>query len=325
MRSLLSGFLVAFVVALSLVRVLLIPSLARLVPDVPNERSLHRVAIPRTGGVGLLLAAATGWLVFGEGALTPAAALASALGAIFFIDDIRGLSVPLRFGAQFAAALLLVLSTGIQTLWLLPLLVIGIVWCMNLYNFMDGSNGLAGGMAVIGFGAYAIAAHAAEAESLALAAAVIAGAALGFLMWNFDPARIFLGDAGSIPLGFLAAALGLFGWQASVWPCWFPLLVFSPFVLDATLTLAQRAMRGEKLWQAHKTHYYQRLVRSGWGHRKLALAEYALMAAVATSALLFREAGWGGVAMLLVAWALAYAAIAVAIDRRWARFAGAEP
>jgi UDP-N-acetylmuramyl pentapeptide phosphotransferase/UDP-N-acetylglucosamine-1-phosphate transferase len=317
---LLSGFLVAFVVALSLVRVLLIPSLARLVPDVPNERSLHRVAIPRTGGVGLLLAAAAGWLVFGGGGLTPAAVLAAALGAIFFIDDIRGLSVPLRFGAQFAAALLLVLSTGIQIFWLLPLLVIGIVWCMNLYNFMDGSNGLAGGMALIGFGAYAIAAHAAGAGTLALAAAVIAGAALGFLMWNFDPARIFLGDAGSIPLGFLAAALGLYGWQASVWPCWFPLLVFSPFVLDATLTLARRAMRGEKLWQAHKTHYYQRLVRSGWSHRRLALAEYAVMAAAGATALLVRDAGAAAASAAILGWALAYVALAALVDRRWNAF-----
>src|SRR6185312_12884493 len=106
-------------------------------------------------------------------------------------------------------------------------------------------NGLAGGMTVVGFGAYAIAAHAQSAGDLAMAASAIAGAALGFLGWNFDPARIFLGDAGSVTLGFLAAAIGFLGWQREVWPVWFPLLVFSPFILDATVTLLVRMRRGE--------------------------------------------------------------------------------
>ena len=88
-----------------------------------------------------------------------------------------------------------------------------------------------------------------------------------------------MGDAGSIPLGFLSAALGILGWRAGHWPLWFPLLVFSPFVVDASLTLARRVLRGERFWQAHRSHYYQRLVQLGWGHRNTALAEYALMAA----------------------------------------------
>ncbi len=321
MISILPGLLVAFIAAGIFVRLLATPALARLVLDIPNDRSLHAVPTPRTGGVGLLLGCAVAWVFAGGASLLPlVAGLAALLGVLFFIDDVRGLSVPVRFASQFAAAIAFVLASGPYALWLMPLLVLGIVWSMNLYNFMDGANGFAGGMAAFGFGAYAIAANAAGANDLALAGAIIAGGALGFLLWNFDPARIFLGDAGSIPLGFLASVLGVLGWQREVWPFWFPVLVFSPFVLDATVTLLQRALRGEKLWQAHKTHYYQRLVGMGWSHRQLALAEYALMACVALSALIFRESGWPAVVALIAAWTSVYVTIASIVDQRWVAF-----
>jgi UDP-N-acetylmuramyl pentapeptide phosphotransferase/UDP-N-acetylglucosamine-1-phosphate transferase len=95
----------------------------------------------------------------------------------------------------------------------------------------------------------------------------VAAAAAGFLCFNFHPARIFMGDVGSVPLGFTAGALGLVGWRSGAWPLWFPLLVFAPFILDATVTLLRRALRGEKVWQAHRSHYYQRMVQMGLGHR----------------------------------------------------------
>lgn len=307
----------AFLAAGILVRVLASPAFARLALDVPNDRSLHGVPTPRTGGLGLFLGAAIAWLVTGAGALAYLAALTAAISAIFLIDDVRSLSVGVRFAVQFIAAIGFVIASGVQPIWLLPLLVLGVVWSMNLYNFMDGANGLAGGMAVIGFGAYALAALAGGAGDLAIVSAIMAGAALGFLAWNFDSARIFLGDAGSIPLGFLAAAIGLLGWQQGTWPFWFPLLVFSPFVLDATVTLVRRALQGEKVWQAHRTHYYQRLVGLGWSHRRMALGEYALMIAAAGSALMLRDANWLAGALLIAVWAAVYAVIAVGIDRRW--------
>lgn len=307
----------AFLAAGILVRVLSSPAFARLAMDVPNERSLHGVPTPRTGGIGLFLGAAIAWILTGGGALAYLALITAAISAIFLVDDVRSLSVGVRFTAQFVAAIGFVVVSGLP-LWLLSLLVLGIVWSMNLYNFMDGANGLAGGMAVVGFGAYALAALAGGAGDLAMISAIVAGAALGFLAWNFDPARIFLGDAGSIPLGFLAAAIGLLGWHGGVWPFWFPLLVFSPFVLDATVTLVRRGLRGEKVWQAHRVHYYQRLVGLGWSHRRMALCEYALMIAAAGSALLLREAGWLAAAALIAVWAAVYAVIAVSIDRRWA-------
>jgi UDP-N-acetylmuramyl pentapeptide phosphotransferase/UDP-N-acetylglucosamine-1-phosphate transferase len=316
-KDVVAGALVAFLAAGILVRLLSSPRFARLAMDVPNERSLHGVPTPRTGGIGLFLGAAIAWIVTGGGAFAYLAALAAAISAIFLVDDVRSLSVGVRFAAQFIAAVGFVVVSGLQPL-LLPLLVIGIIWSMNLYNFMDGANGLAGGMAVIGFSAYALAAVTSDAIDLAIVSAIIAGAALGFLAWNFDPARIFLGDAGSIPLGFLAAAIGILGWQSGVWPFWFPLLVFSPFVLDATVTLVRRALRGEKVWQAHKVHYYQRLVGLGWSHRRMALSEYALMIAAAGSALTLRDASWPTAFALIAVWVAVYAAIALSIDRRWA-------
>jgi UDP-N-acetylmuramyl pentapeptide phosphotransferase/UDP-N-acetylglucosamine-1-phosphate transferase len=137
------------------------------------------------------------------------------------------------------------------------------------------------------------------------------------LLFNFDPARVFLGDAGSIPLGFLAGALGLWGWQTAAWPLWFPLLVFSPFIVDATVTLLRRALRGKKVWQAHHDHAYQRLVRSGWSHRRLAWAAYLLMAACVLSALVLRFSDKHWVMASLALWGLLYAVILLVVEYRW--------
>lgn len=252
-----------FLLALGLVRLLWTERLARLVVDIPNDRSLHDVPTPRTGGLGLMIAAVLAWALPGGAALANVMLLAAALAALFLVDDVGGLPVAVRFLAQLAAALAFLVGSGPYPWLLLPVLALGIVWSINLYNFMDGSNGFAGGMTVAGFAAYAIAAHQAGAADIAMLAAIVAAAAAGFLVWNFDPARIFLGDAGSIPIGFLAASLGVLGWSRDCWPFWFPVLVFSPFVVDASITLVRRALRREQLWQAHRSHYYQRLVRMG--------------------------------------------------------------
>jgi UDP-N-acetylmuramyl pentapeptide phosphotransferase/UDP-N-acetylglucosamine-1-phosphate transferase len=307
---------VAFGIAVVLVRVLCSDRLAALVLDIPNDRSLHSRPVPRTGGVGLILAAAVTLLVFSGGPksiVIPALLLAG----VFLVDDICGLPVLPRFLAQFAAAIGFLAASGPYAWWLLPLLVIGIVWSINLYNFMDGSNGLSGGMTVIGFATYAIAAAAAGDSQLALLAAAIAGAGAGFLIWNFDPARIFLGDAGSIPLGFMAAAIGVLGWDRGDWPFWFPGLVFSVFIVDSGLTLAKRLVHRENPFQAHRSHYYQRLIRMGWSHRRLALGAYALMIATGLSALWLSGASVTTKLLGILIWAVAFALLALTIDRRW--------
>jgi UDP-N-acetylmuramyl pentapeptide phosphotransferase/UDP-N-acetylglucosamine-1-phosphate transferase len=233
---------------------------------------------------------------------------------------VKGLSTIARLALHLgAAAAVLWLDLEVDAPLAFAVLALALAWSANLYNFMDGSDGLASGMAVFGFGAYALAAYLAGAVALAALCASIAAAALAFLLFNWHPARLFLGDVGSVSLGFLVGALGLQGWRIGAWPLWFPLLVFAPFMCDATLTLLKRLARRAPVWQAHREHYYQRLVQLGFGHRRTALIEYAAMAGCAALALLvFREpAAVQGIALAFAAVALS--GVAVWVDRRWAR------
>jgi len=139
---------------------------------------------------------------------------------------------------------------------------------------------------------------------------------MGFLTHNFPPARVFMGDAGSIPLGFLAAALGVLGVIAGAWPVAFPVVVFSPFIVDATVTLARRLVRGDRVWQAHRTHYYQRLVLWGWNPRRLVFASGGLMLAAAASALVLAGAGPMLQCGIIFFWVALYALLLPAMDRK---------
>ncbi|MHB1215036.1 MAG: MraY family glycosyltransferase [Thiobacillus sp.] len=289
----------------------------RLPMDHPNERSLHVTPTPRIGGLGIMSGVLVASLWLADAALLPVLLAALVLAAVSVLDDLRGLPVALRFLAHFSAAAACLLALGL-TGWGLLAGTLAVVWMTNLYNFMDGSDGLAGGMAAIGFGALALAAWLGGAPALAALCAAIAAAALAFLRFNFPPARVFMGDAGSIPLGFLAAAFGILGAMQDVWPWLFPLLVFSPFVVDASVTLARRGLRGEKIWRAHRSHYYQRVVLLGASHRQLAWAAYALMLESAALAFTLRALPQY-TAGLLGLWAAIYLLIFLVIDRRWNR------
>ncbi|MBL0011540.1 MAG: glycosyltransferase family 4 protein [Nitrosomonas sp.] len=254
--------------------------------DYPNSRSLHSVPVSRIGGLGLLFGVITTWLCFSI--VIPIAIWAGIglLVVISLIDDVWHAPVWCRFlihcivSAGFSMALLLDIYG-----WVMVLCVaMAIVGMSNLYNFMDGSDGLAGGMTVIGFGYYGLIAYLAGNTDFAVVNFSIAAAAVAFLLHNFHPARIFLGDVGAIPLGFLAAALGILGWMDNLWSMWVPLLVFSPFITDSTVTLIKRLLRGKRIWQAHCEHYYQRMVQNGFGHRNTALFAYGLMLAAGASA-----------------------------------------
>jgi len=310
----------AFIVALFCLWALLASTrLRRLAIDHPNERSLHERPVPRTGGLAIVAGVAAASALGGPAPWT-ALAFAAALGVVSFADDLLGLPRLARLGAHLAAAAgVLAAEISLRDPVFFAILVLAIAWYANLYNFMDGSDGLAGGMTVIGFGAYAIAAHSAGAQPIAGASAAVAAAAAAFLLFNFHPARIFMGDVGSVPLGFLAGAFGVLGWREGVWPLWFPLLVFAPFVCDATLTLLRRLARGERIWRAHREHYYQRLVRMGFGHRGTAYIEYAAMLGCAAAALYARDAAPGMQAATLAGAALVLLAIAVWVDLRWRR------
>lgn len=309
------AFAVAFLLLLILVR-----WLGHVGLDRPNDRSLHERPVPRTGGLAILAALGVA-LSLGALAAWPALILALLLAAVSLLDDLFGMRTGWRLAAHFAAACVLVwyVLSPMHPVEML-VLVLAVTWMTNLYNFMDGSDGLAGGMTLVGFGAYAFAGWLANDIALAVVCAALAAAAAAFLLYNFHPARIFLGDVGAIPLGFLAGALGIVGWRNDVWPLWFPLLVFAPFVGDATLTLLKRAVRGEKVWRAHREHYYQRMVRMGLGHRGTALSWYAVMAVCAAGALFARAQDPATQAVVLGAGAALLAGIAVWIDLRWARF-----
>jgi len=146
-------------------------------------------------------------------------------------------------------------------------------------------DGFAGGMAAFGFGTFAVMGWTAGHDAFLAVSLIIAAASAGFLFFNFPPARIFMGDVGSSTLGLLAATLSLWGVRDGIFPFWIAFLVFSPFIVDATVTLFRRLLRGDKIWQAHKTHFYQRLVQAGWGHRKTVLFEYAIMLGCAVTSL----------------------------------------
>jgi UDP-N-acetylmuramyl pentapeptide phosphotransferase/UDP-N-acetylglucosamine-1-phosphate transferase len=190
-----------------------------------------------------------------------------------------------------------------------------VVWSINLYNFMDGMDGFAGGMAVFGFGALAVLGWQGGDPTFAAAAAITAAAAGGFLTSNFPPARIFLGDTGSSTLGLLAAGLSLLGVQRGLFPLWVAWLAFSPFIVDATWTLLRRLGRGERLWEAHRSHHYQRLVLAGWGHRKTLLRSYVLMAACAATAVAAARMPPAEQTWLVVQWAAIYLLVHVKVGQ----------
>lgn len=310
--------IVAFVVALALVRLLASDAARVIALDRPNERSLHVRPTPRLGGIGLIGGAVAGWLVAASAIAYPVAPSLAILVAVSLADDVVDMPALARLLAQLVAgALFLALATAVPW-WLWPPLVIAMTWSANLFNFMDGSDGLAGGMAMIGFGAYAAVAALAGETALSVACAAVSAAAAGFLVWNFHPARIFMGDAGSVPLGFLAAALGIVGVERGAWGLWLPALVFSPFLFDATVTLLRRFLDGEKVWQAHRTHYYQRVIRMGAGHRTTALAAYALMGLVALTAIAGRGLGLGPGIAVSALWLAAFVMLARRIDAAWA-------
>ena len=320
-------------VALAATRALISAALRAGLLDVPNERSLHHRPTPHGGGVGILAGLVAGLAVLARWPFPGASWLAAGvllLAVVSLLDDARPVGPLARIAVHFAVASLLVVGDMVPSGLGLPgvtwvphplaaavLSVLFAVWMLNLYNFMDGMDGFAGGMTVFGFGGLAVLGALAGGDGFAASAALVASAAAGFLVFNFPPARIFMGDVGSVPLGFLAAAMILIAERDGLFPLWLGVLVFSPFVVDATITLGRRLLHGERIWQAHRSHYYQRLVQMGWSHRRTVLAEYVLMAACSASALLVAVLPEAGPAVG-TCWLVGYTALAVTLSRRWA-------
>lgn len=302
--------------------------------DYPNSRSLHGHPIPCTGGIAILGGIIVSNLVSIQDVhiiitWPPIPFFIMGLMPLMFIallDDSQGVATYWRIITHLLASVsLLIAGLSLEKMelpglswplspWVdIPLTLLLTIWMINLYNFMDGMDGFAGGMAVIGFSALAWLGRAdADFASFCL---IVAAASAGFLVHNFPPAKIFMGDTGSTTLGFLVAACCLWGNKAGLFPLWAALLVFSPFIVDATVTLLCRLFRGEKIWEAHRSHYYQRLVLLGWGHRRTVLAEYVLMLTCAGSAIGAVALPPSGQLILLMAWVVIYLLLMWAVER----------
>jgi UDP-N-acetylmuramyl pentapeptide phosphotransferase/UDP-N-acetylglucosamine-1-phosphate transferase len=330
MTSLVTAFLVGFVaagVATPVVRFLAVR--ARLL-DIPNERSSHSVPTPRTGGLAIIfgagvgLAAATTRLDSQLGFLL---AIAAAMAVVSEIDDVRGLSRSVRLIAQASAAVILIRAAGLSFSPVdLPIAtrglgilagVVTLVWIVgvtNAYNFMDGINGIAAAQAVIAATTLAVLAHRHGDLAAAAVLLAIAGACAGFLPWNFPGGSIFMGDVGSVTVGFALAGLIVRLSLTSVSSV-AAALTLAPFLLDTTATLTRRIWRGEPFLSAHRSHFYQRQVALGYSHATVT-ATWSLLAVVsALAAVGYDGAGPAARVVLLAAVFLAHIIVAGLIVR----------
>ena len=263
--------------------------------DTPNERTLHEGTIPRGGGLVivlfLILAGSLSIMLFPLKKVVMILLISVfAWSLLSWMDDKMDLSSITRFCNQIVIALFIVFAlspisevviTGSITVQFgkvaYLLTVLWIVWMANLYNFMDGMDGLAASQAIIAGITLSIWFYQAEAVAISLMCIVLSASAYGFLLWNWSPAKIFLGDVGSITLGGLFASLAIVGVNYFDMSFASFVILFSVFIFDATITLIRRALNKEKLWQAHRSHFYQRAAQSGFEHQHIVMIMILLM------------------------------------------------
>jgi len=325
--------LLVFLLSAGLTWYLCHPAAKLRILDEPNERSLHEMPVPRTGGLAIIAAILVGSLPFALARLLDpgfASVLAGAalIAIVSFVDDRSGVSPKSRLLVHGIAAAL-VLAGGLAPdsfqlpgwHWSWPSAVslvftaLFLIWMINLYNFMDGMDGFAGGMTLLGFGAYAVLGWQAGDLQFTVASLIVAASAAGFLVFNFPPAKIFMGDVGASVLGFLSACFSLWAATEKIFPIWVGILVFSPFIVDATVTLLKRLVAGRRVWEAHRSHYYQRLVRFGWGHRKTVILEYTLMIAAGLSGYVAVSLPPQGQWILIIVWCFLYLGLGWQVGR----------
>jgi Fuc2NAc and GlcNAc transferase len=281
----------------------IIPQLRRRLLDQPNQRSSHCHPTPRGGGVAFVLvasfASASAWFFSSSAASVPltlvvAPLLALPLALVGFLDDFHSLPAAWRFGVQLATALVVIMVSPLVghsfDLLSMLFLVIAVTAVINFTNFMDGLDGLVAGCMAVSIAAAAI--YCAFPMSIW----ALVGALLGFLLWNWSPAKVFMGDVGSTFLGAVFAVLVL---QASTWPeALTLLLVATPLLGDACLCVPRRLIAGQSVFQAHRLHLFQRLHQAGWPHAGVS-SLYITATAVLAMAVL-----WGGLPWVLTLSAL---------------------
>jgi UDP-N-acetylmuramyl pentapeptide phosphotransferase/UDP-N-acetylglucosamine-1-phosphate transferase len=288
--------------------------------DHPGERHSHTMATPRGGGAGLICALVLSslWFFAGQGGfwiscIVPGTFVLAVLG---WWDDHSSLSARLRFFVQLVVSFYLVWCAA-ENGWLggiieLAFATFFLIWMTNLYNFMDGSNGMAGLQGVFaGLVLSALFLHA-ENRDMAVAAALLAACCMGFLPWNLGRARVFMGDVGSLALGFSFGALLIYGVVTKNFSIPVALMVMLVFLLDSTLTLLARVLKGERWYNAHRQHLYQRLIAQGWTHSRVVFLyqtkNLALVLPGIALAVSYPVFGWGValplIVVLTVGWCL---------------------
>ncbi|WLH31664.1 MULTISPECIES: MraY family glycosyltransferase [Pseudomonas] len=295
-------------------------ALSRSLMDIPNGRSSHSVPTPRGGGVAivltylvtLVLVAFAGWVSWS--AALPLLGAGALIAVVGFLDDHGHIAARWRLLAHFGAALWALLwMGGLPTIslvgvevdlgWLGHVLAaLYLVWMLNLYNFMDGIDGIASIEAVCACAGACLVYWLTGHENLMIAPMLLAVAVLGFLYWNFPPARIFMGDAGS---GFLGVVIGILSLQAA-WAApemlWVWLILLGVFIVDATFTLGRRLLRGDKVYEAHRSHAYQYASRLAGRHLPVTLTVMAINLLWLLPIALFVGLGFDGVLGLMVAY-----------------------
>lgn len=271
-------------------------ALSRGVLDVPNARSSHSKVTPRAGGLAVVAAFSGAVVVLAYTGVVDLRLAAALLGGglpvalVGLADDYKSVSAGWRLAVHFAAAAWAMTFLGSSLMRPLGAavalgsagsilaglaIVLAIVWTINLFNFMDGIDGIAGVEAVF-VAAAGAGLCAAGASAVSAAGFVLAGSCLGFLVWNWPPAKIFLGDVGSGFLGYCLAVLALAATRRSPAAGWIWIILLGVFLVDATVTLSRRAVRGARVHEAHRTHAYQFLARRWHSHLKVTLAVSAL-------------------------------------------------
>ncbi|MFM7268147.1 MAG: MraY family glycosyltransferase [Cyanobium sp.] len=264
----------------------LLPLLRRNLLDRPNQRSAHTQATPRGGGLSFVLVGTVLSLVLGEGPAAWIPLVCLPLAVIGLIDDRADLPAALRYLAQAATAVaLLLISSTPLPLWSLPIALIAITAVINFFNFMDGLDGL------VALSALVLMAAAGQP--------VLVGALAGFLLWNWSPARVFMGDVGSTWLGAVFAGLVL--QRSTPLDAAALLVVAFPLLGDALACVLRRLRAGQHVFQAHRLHLFQRLHQAGWSHRRVAGLYGSATALLGLALLVPPPQGWSVVALALVA------------------------
>lgn len=303
--------------------------------DRPNERSSHQVVTPRGGGVAIVVSASLAFLALGWDGLLDQTLLmgllfgGAAVAIVGLVDDRHTVAPSVRLGVHLAAGAWAVAWFGglpplqvgdslINFGWVGYLLAtVGVVWSLNLFNFMDGIDGIAAMEALFVCCASAVIALVqGDSSAWVMASLTLGTACLGFLIWNWPPAKIFMGDIGSGYLGYLIAVLALADALEGSVALWIWLILGGVFFVDATLTLVRRLARGERVHQAHRTHAYQWLSRRWGSHRKVTLS------VLAVNVFWLLPLAWSAARFPAHAWWLAIVALSPLVVVAWLAGAG---